>query len=278
MMRAATPALSTRSNIVVISDEAHRSQYGDKARLVKYKDKQGKEQHRYTFGYSKHMRDALPQASFIGFTGTPISMEDKDTRAVFGDYVSIYDIQDAVDDRATVPIYYESRLAKLDINRAEIDELNEDVDELFEDDEDISHREQAKSKWAALEKLVGSEPRLQLVAEDLVTHFTRRTDNLPGKAMVVCMSREICVDLYNAIVAIKPDWHSDDPTKGAIKVVMTGASSDREKLRAHIHSNGVKKSIEKRFKTVDDPAATGDCARYVANRLRCSCLSYHVYR
>ena len=158
------PSLSQRSNIVVISDEAHRSQYGLKARLD---TKTGK----YIFGYAKHMRDAIPNASFIGFTGTPISMEDKDTRAVFGDYVSIYDIQDAVDDGATVPIYYESRLAKLDINRDAIEELNDEVEEVIEDEEDINLREQTKSKWAALEKLVGSEPRLKEVAGDLVQHY-----------------------------------------------------------------------------------------------------------
>ena len=156
----AHPALSTRSNIVVISDEAHRSQYGFKARLD---TKTGA----YIYGYAKHMRDAIPNASFIGFTGTPISQEDKDTRAVFGDYVSIYDIQDAVEDGATVPIYYESRLAKLDINRAEIEELNDEVEEVIEDEEDVTLRERTKSKWAALEKLVGSEPRLKEVAEDL---------------------------------------------------------------------------------------------------------------
>jgi type I restriction enzyme R subunit len=152
--------LSQRANVVVISDEAHRSQYGFKAKLD---TRTGQ----YIYGYAKHMRDAIPNASFIGFTGTPISLEDKDTRAVFGDYVSIYDIQDAVDDGATVPIYYESRLAKLDINKAAIEELNEDVEEVIEDEEDADQRERTKSKWAALEKLVGAQPRLKEVAEDL---------------------------------------------------------------------------------------------------------------
>jgi len=240
------PVLSERHNIVVVSDEAHRSQYGDKA---KFNTKTGK----YTFGYSKHMRDALPQASFIGFTGTPISAEDKDTRAVFGGYVSIYDIQDAVDDGATVPIYYESRLAKLDIKQAEIEALNDEIEEVIEDEEDVSLREKTKSKWAALEKLVGSEPRMKQVGKDLVAHFENRISSMPGKGMIVCMSREICVDMYNAIVAIKPEWHDTDTGKGAIKVVMTGSASDKEKMQPHIHNKETKKLFEKRFKNANDP-------------------------
>lgn len=240
------PELSARHNIVVVSDEAHRSQYGDRA---KFNIKTGK----YTYGYSKHLRDALPQASFIGFTGTPIDSADKDTRAVFGDYVSIYDIQDAVDDGATVPIYYESRLAKLDINEAEIEALNEEVEEVIEDEEDIATREQTKSKWAALEKLVGSEPRMEQVGKDLVTHFESRIATMPGKGMIVCMSREICVDMYDAIVEIKPEWHDLDPSKGAIKIVMTGSASDKAKLQDHIHNKETKKLVEKRFKDVNDP-------------------------
>lgn len=250
---ASHPVLSTRHNIVVVSDEAHRSQYGDKAKLVKYKDKAGNEQMKYTFGYSKHMRDALPEASFIGFTGTPIDSADKDTRAVFGDYVSIYDIQDAVDDGATVPIYYESRLAKLDIDAAEIEGLNDEVEEVIEDEEDIATRESTKSKWAALEKLVGSEPRMQQVGQDLVTHFEGRIATMPGTGMIVCMSREICVDMYDAIVAIKPEWHDLDPAKGMIKIVITGSASDKEKLQPHIHNKETKKLFEKRFKDVNDP-------------------------
>ncbi|MDQ6965629.1 MAG: HsdR family type I site-specific deoxyribonuclease, partial [Mariprofundaceae bacterium] len=239
------PVLSRRHHIVVISDEAHRSQYGNKAKLNATTGQ-------YTFGYSKHMRDALPDASFIGFTGTPISMEDKDTRAVFGDYVSIYDIQDAVDDGATVPIYYESRLAKLDIKAAEIEALNDEVEDVIEDEEDIAVREQTKSKWAALEKLVGSAPRMKEVSEDLVEHFEKRTAVEPGKGMIVCMSRDICADMYNAIVAIKPEWHSEDPARGAIKVVMTGSASDKTKLQPHIYNKETKKLFEKRFKKEDD--------------------------
>lgn len=242
----AHPVLSERNNIVVVSDEAHRSQYGDKA---KFNPKTGE----YTYGYSKYMRDALPNASFIGFTGTPISAEDKDTRAVFGDYVSIYDIQDAVEDGATVPIYYESRLAKLDIRQDEIEHLNEEVDEVIEDEEDVTARESTKSKWAALEKLVGAEPRVAQVATDLVNHFETRIASFPGKAMIVCMSREICVHMYNALVALKPEWHDDDPAKGSVKVVMTGSASDKSLLQPHIHNKDTKKLFEKRYKDVKDP-------------------------
>ncbi len=188
------PRLSERDNVVVISDEAHRSQYGLKAR---FDEKSGK----YVFGYAEHLRDALPKATFIGFTGTPIALEDKDTRAVFGDYVSIYDIQDAVDDGATMPIYYESRLARLDIGQAEIETLSHQVEEVVEDEEDPAVREKTKSEWAALAKLVGATPRLQQVAADLVQHFETRTATLEGKAMIVCMSRDICVHLYDAIAA-----------------------------------------------------------------------------
>ncbi len=247
------PVLSERSNIVVVSDEAHRSQYGNKARLVDVKDENGNViDQRYVYGYSKYMRDALPNAAFIGFTGTPISMDDKDTRGVFGDYVSIYDIQDAVDDGATVPIYYESRLAKLDINQDEIEALNDQVEEEIGEDEETASREKIKSHWSALEKLVGAEPRIQQVAKDLVEHFTTRCETFPGKAMIVAMSREICVDLYDAIVAIKPEWHSDDPNKGAIKIIMTGSAADKAKMQPHLHDKKTKRLFEKRYKDTDD--------------------------
>ncbi|WP_323753268.1 type I restriction endonuclease subunit R [Marinobacter sp.] len=239
------PILNDRHNIVVISDEAHRSQYGLKATL--------KKDGTYKFGYARHMRDALPNASFIGFTGTPIESEDKDTRAVFGDYVSIYDIQDAVDDGATVPIFYESRLAKLDINREQIEELSDQVEEVVEDDEDVGSREKTKGEWSRLEKLVGAGPRLKQVAEDLVNHFETRSSTIDGKAMIVAMSREIAVHLYNEIVALRPEWHDDDPEKGAIKVVMTGSASDRALLQPHIHNKQTKKRFEKRFKDINDP-------------------------
>jgi type I restriction enzyme R subunit len=247
------PLLSGRTNIVVISDEAHRSQYGTKGRLD---TKTGK----YVFGYAKHLRDALKNATFIGFTGTPIALEDKDTRAVFGDYVSIYDIQDAVDDGATVPIFYESRLAKLDVNQTEIDALNEKVDEVVEDEEDITTREKTKSEWATLEKLVGAEPRLRQVARDLIEHFEARISVVDGKAMIVCMSRDICVQLYNAICVgdennppLRPDWHSTDPEQGVIKIVMTGSAADKPALQPHLYSKQVKKRLEARFKDVKDP-------------------------
>ena len=239
------PLLNGRHNIVVMSDEAHRSQYGLKAKLSN--------DGTYKFGYAKHMRDALANAAFIGFTGTPISSEDKDTRAVFGDYVSIYDIQDAVEDGATVPIYYESRLAKLDINKAEIEELSDQVDEVVEDEEDVGSREKTKGEWSRLEKLVGATPRLKQIAADLVTHFEARTEATAGKGMIVTMSREICVHLYNEIIALRPDWHDDDPKKGKIKIVMTGSASDKPLLQPHIYNKQVKKSLEKRFKDVNDP-------------------------
>ncbi|HIF9478093.1 TPA: type I restriction endonuclease subunit R [Photobacterium damselae] len=247
------PVLSERANIVVVSDEAHRSQYGNKSKLVSVKDTDGNVTgSKYVFGYSKYMRDALPNASFIGFTGTPIAMDDKDTRGVFGEYVSVYDIQDAVDDGATVPIYYESRLAKLDINQAEIESLNDQIDDEISEEDETETREKIKSQWATLEKLVGAEPRLKQVAQDLVTHFTTRTETFPGKAMIVAMSREICVDLYNAIIAIKPEWHSDDPNLGTIKIVMTGSAADKEKMQPHIHDKKTKKLFEKRYKDTND--------------------------
>ncbi len=241
----AHPVLNSRHNIVVISDEAHRSQYGLKATL----SAKGK----YTFGYAKHMRDALPNAAFIGFTGTPIATEDKDTRAVFGDYVSIYDIQDAVDDGATVPIYYESRLAKLDINRDQIDQLSQEVDELIEDEETLQQREKTKGEWSRLEKLVGSEPRLTQVAADLVKHFEARTQLLDGKAMIVAMSRDICAQLYSEIVKLRPEWHNEDPEQGSIKVIMTGSAADKELLQPHIYNKQTKKRLETRFKDINDP-------------------------
>ncbi len=239
------PILNDRHNIVVISDEAHRSQYGLKAKLSK--------DGTYKYGYAKHMRDAVPNAAFIGFTGTPISFEDKDTRSVFGEYVSIYDIQDAVNDGATVPIYYESRLAKIDINRDEIDALSDQVDEVIEDEEDTGSREKTKGEWSRLEKLVGAKARLEQIAADLVSHFETRNETMEGKAMIVGMSREICVHLYDEIIALRPLWHDEDPEKGAIKIVMTGSASDKELLQPHIYNKQTKKRLEKRFKDENDP-------------------------
>lgn len=240
------PRLSDRTNIVVIADEAHRSQYGFGATLDR---KSGK----YKYGFAKHLHDALPNATFVGFTGTPIESEDKDTRAVFGDYVSIYDIQDAVEDGATVPIYYESRLAKLDVNQQEIEKIDGDIEEVFEDEENVAIKEASKSRWAALEKLVGAEPRIKEVAADIVQHFEARNAAADGKGMIVAMSREICVHLYSAIVALRPEWHSPDPAQGAIKVVMTGSAADKELLQPHIYNAATKKQLEKRFKNPKDP-------------------------
>ncbi len=240
------PLLSERHNIVVIADEAHRSQYGFRAVLDK---KTG----RYKYGFAKHLRDALKNATFIGFTGTPIEDGDHDTRNVFGEYVSIYDIQDAVDDGATVPIFYESRLARLNLDLAQMESLNAEVEEVFEDEEDAALKEATKSRWAALEKLVGAKDRVEQVAVDLVQHFEARNAAVAGKGMVVAMSREICALLYNAIVKQRPDWHSDDPALGAIKVVMTGSAADDTLLQPHIYNNATKKLLERRFKDPADP-------------------------
>lgn len=237
------PVLSDRDNIVVIADEAHRSQYGFDAML----DRDGK----FKYGYAKHLRDALPNATFIGFTGTPIEGEDKDTRAIFGDYISVYDIEDAVRDGATVPIYYESRLAKLDLDSEVLKEIDAEIGELVEDEE-LGDREKFKSKWSTLEKLVGAAPRVSQVAKDIVEHFENRIATIDGKGIIVAMSRHIAVDLYNAIVQLRPNWHSEDSSKGAIKVIMTGSASDEAKLQKHIYSKHVKKDLEKRIKDVDD--------------------------
>jgi type I restriction enzyme R subunit len=239
------PILSDRSNIVVIADEAHRTQYGFEAKFKG--DEKG-----YQVGYAQHLRDALPNATFVAFTGTPVSSEDRDTRAVFGDYIHVYDMQQARDDGATVAIYYESRLAKLGLKAESLPEIDAEVDELAEDEED-DEQSKLKSRWAALEKVVGAEPRIKSVAADLVSHFEERDKAQPGKAMIVAMSREICVHLYNEIVKLRPDWHDDDPEKGAIKIVMTGSASDKALLRPHIYSKQVKKRLEKRFKDPSDP-------------------------
>ncbi|HYP00175.1 MAG TPA: type I restriction endonuclease subunit R [Pyrinomonadaceae bacterium] len=238
------PILSERDNIVVICDEAHRTQYG---LMAKINAQTGELQ----YGYAKHMRDALPNASFIAFTGTPVSFKDRDTRAIFGDYLDIYDMEQAQADGATVPIYYESRLAKLELREEETPRIDEDVEELTEDEEDAV-KARIKTRWAALEKLVGAEPRLKQVAADFLQHFDKRLEAMEGKAMFVCMSREICAHLYNEIVALRPEWHDPDPKKGAIKIVMTGSSSDKELLRPHLYSKQTKKELEKRFKDPQD--------------------------
>lgn len=280
------PILSERHNIVVIADEAHRTQYGFEARLktrnsasnvplaqagralvamnavatgdgltTAHRAELALPEYaveRYQSGYAQHLRDALPHATFVAFTGTPVSGTDRDTRAVFGDYIHVYDMQQAQEDGATVAIYYESRLARLSLKDADLAQLDEDVDELAEDDE-ASQQARLKSRWAALEKVVGAEPRVASVAADLVAHFEQRNTAQTGKAMVVAMSRDICVHLYNEIVRLRPGWHNDDPEQGAIKIVMTGSASDKALLRPHIYSPQTKKRLEKRFKDPADP-------------------------
>jgi type I restriction enzyme R subunit len=227
-------ALSERKNIVVIADEAHRSQYD------------------FIDGFAKHLRDALPNATFIGFTGTPIETTDKNTQAVFGNYVDIYDIQQAVEDKATVPIFYESRLAKVHFEEDEKVTIDEQFEELTEGEE-LSNRQQMRAKWTRLEAIVGNQNRLQKIAEDLVYHFEQRNAVLEGKAMIVCMSRRICVELYDAIIKIRPLWHSDDDDKGTIKVIMTGSSSDALNMQSHIRNKPRRKAIGDRLKNPNDP-------------------------
>jgi type I restriction enzyme R subunit len=226
--------LSDRHNIVVIADEAHRSQYD------------------FIDGYARHMRDSLPNASFIGFTGTPIEQADANTRAVFGEYISIYDIQQAVEDGATVKIYYEGRLAKLELDEKEKPKIDPEFDEVTEGEE-LEKKEKLKSKWAALEAVVGTEKRIGLIAKDIVDHFEKRQEALDGKAMIVCMSRRICVDLYNAIVKLRPDWHSDNDRQGGIKIVMTGSASDPLDWQEHVRSKARREELAKRFKNPNDP-------------------------
>ena len=234
------PRLSERRNIVVIADEAHRSQYD------------------FIDGFARHMRDALPGASFIGFTGTPIEKTDANTRAVFGDYISVYDIQRAVEDGATVPIYYESRLAKLELKPEEKPKIDPDFEEATEGEE-LEHKERLKTKWAALEAVVGAEKRIGLIAEDLVKHWEARQEAMEtqvpygGKAMIVCMSRRICVELHNAIVKLRPQWNHAPDDQGVIKIVMTGSASDALEWQEHIRNKPRREALAKRFKNPKDP-------------------------
>lgn len=225
--------LSDRHNIVVIADEAHRSQYD------------------FIDGFARHMRDALPNASFIGFTGTPIELTDRNTRTVFGDYISIYDIQQAVEDGATVPIYYESRLAKLELNEAERPRIDPEFEEVTEGEE-IERKEQLKTKWAQLEAIVGTEKRLKMIARDLVDHWEKRLEALDGKAMVVCMSRRICVEMYREIINLRPEWHHEDDDKGYIKVVMTGSAADPVDWQPHIRNKERRERLANRFRDPQD--------------------------
>jgi type I restriction enzyme R subunit len=226
--------LSDRRNIVVIADEAHRSQYD------------------FIDGFARHMRDALPNASFIGFTGTPIELTDKNTRAVFGDYISIYDIQQAVRDGATVPIYYESRLAKLELDEAERPRIDVEFEEVTEGEE-VERKEKLKTKWAQLEAIVGTEKRLKLIAQDMVNHWESRLEAMDGKALVVCMSRRICVEMYRVIVALRPEWHREEDHEGIIKVVMTGSASDPPEWQQHIRNKERREKLADRFRDAGDP-------------------------
>ncbi|MCA1381461.1 type I restriction endonuclease subunit R [Bradyrhizobium sp. BRP23] len=238
------PILSERRNIVVIADEAHRSQYGFRARI---EQKTGE----IAYGFAKYLRDGLPNASFIGFTGTPIEKDDVNTPAVFGEYIDVYDISRAVEDGATVPIYYESRLARIEIPDEEKPKIDAEIEELTED-EAIAEQERIKRRWATVEALVGSEKRLAMVAADLVRHFEDRVAAMDGKAMVVCMSRRICVALYSQIIALRPDWHSDDDPAGAVKVVMTGSAADPQSWQPHIGTKARRDLLAKRAKDPKD--------------------------
>jgi type I restriction enzyme R subunit len=221
------PVLSNRRNIVVIADEAHRSQYD------------------FIDGFARHMRDALPHASFIGFTGTPIELTDKNTRAVFGDYISVYDIQRAVEDKATVPIYYESRLAKLELDETERPKIDPDFEEATEGEE-VERKERLKTKWAQLEAVVGSDKRMKLVAKDIVDHFERRLEAMDGKAMVVCMSRRICMELHDQIIKLRPSWYHADDDKGLLKVIMTGNASEGPRYAEHARNKVRREALAKR--------------------------------
>ena len=228
------PTLSERRNIVVIADEAHRSQYD------------------FLDGFARHMRDALPNASFVGFTGTPIELQDANTRAVFGDYISIYDIQRSVEDGATVPIYYESRLARLALDKAERPSIDPEFEEATEGEE-VERREKLKTRWAQLEAVVGADKRIRQVAEDIVAHFEQRLEALEGKAMVVCMSRRICIDLYRELARLRPDWHDEDDAGGAVKVVMTGSASDPAEWQPHVRNKARREALANRFRDPEDP-------------------------
>ena len=228
------PTLSERRNIVVIADEAHRSQYD------------------FIDGYARHIRDALPHASFIGFTGTPIELQGASTRAVFGEHISVYDIQRAVQDGATVPIYYESRLAKLALDEAERPKIDPDLEEATEGEE-VERKEKLKSRWAQLEAVVGADKRLGVVARDIVEHFEQRLQVLDGKAMVVCMSRRICMDLHDQIVRLRPAWFAADDERGAIKVIMTGSAAEGPRVAGHARNKPRREALANRFRDAADP-------------------------
>jgi type I restriction enzyme, R subunit len=250
------PVLSERHNIVVIADEAHRGQYD------------------FIDGFARHMRDALPNASYIGFTGTPLELTDRSTRAVFGDYISVYDIQRAVEDGATVPIYYESRLAKLSLDDIGSATLDADFQEVTEGEEAERVRG-LQNRWTQLEAIVGSDKRLDLVARDIVEHYEQRLEAMEGKAMIVCMSRRICVELYDKIADLRPQWHGEEDDEGRMKVVMTGSASDPPDWQQHIRSKSRREALANRFRDPDDPRHS---PRHVANRLRRPIPTHHVPR
>ncbi|NNU66875.1 type I restriction endonuclease subunit R [Rhizobium sp. WYCCWR 11152] len=239
------PMLTDRRNVIVMADEAHRSQYGFDAKLDKQTGKR-------RYGYAHYIREALPNASFIGFTGTPIEAEDVNTPAIFGEYIDIYDISRAVEDKATVPIYYESRLARIELNEDEKPKIDAEIEAILED-ETLSEQEKQKAKWTTVERLVGSKKRLTQIAADLVAHLEHRIEGMDGKAMAVCMSRRICVDLYHEIIALRPDWHSDDDDKGVVKIVMTGSASDPLEWQPHIGNKKRRDDLAKRARKLDDP-------------------------
>ncbi|PRR82195.1 type I restriction endonuclease subunit R [Clostridium luticellarii] len=238
------PVLTDRRNVIIIADEAHRSQYGLEA---KTDTKTGK----VKYGYAKHLRDALPNASFIGFTGTPIENEDKSTPAVFGHYIDVYDMTRAVEDEATVKIYYENRVIKLETNDEELKKIDDEFEEITEGQEE-REKEKNKSKWSRLEAVVGSPNRIKKLAQDIVSHYEEKAKTVDGKAMIVCMSRKICVDLYDAIVKLRPDWHSDDLYKGKIKIVMTGSAADEPRMQKHIGGKQRRDTLAKRMKDNED--------------------------
>ncbi|MEB6548988.1 type I restriction endonuclease subunit R [Heyndrickxia sporothermodurans] len=238
------PVLTDRRNVIIIADEAHRSQYGLEA---KTDSKTGE----VKYGYAKYLRDALPNASFIGFTGTPIELEDKSTPAVFGNYIDVYDMTRAVEDEATVKIYYENRVIKLETDEAELQKIDDEFDEITEGQEENT-REKYKSKWSRLEAVVGSPNRVKKLAQDIVEHYEEKSKTITGKAMVVCMSRRICVDLYDEIVKLRPEWHHDDLEKGKIKIVMTGSAGDEERLQKHIGGKQRRDTLARRMKDTSD--------------------------
>jgi type I restriction enzyme R subunit len=238
------PVLTDRKNVIIIADEAHRSQYGLEA---KADSKTGA----VKYGYAKYLRDALPNASFIGFTGTPIDLEDRSTTSVFGHCIDTYDMTRAVEDKATVKIYYENRIIKLETDEEELNKVDDEFEDLTEAQED-NEREKNKAKWSRIEAIVGSPNRVKKLAEDIVNHYEEKSKTVDGKAMIVCMSRRICVDLYDEIVKLRPDWHDDDVNKGKIKVVMTGSAGDKEKLQKHIGGKQRRDTLSKRMKDNDD--------------------------